>query len=90
MGSKYHILSLEQEGVGAELSFSALIVSHDGRQVVGRGRFKKTRSQQQRLPPVPHLHIPPEAGLRAFVNTDLKRRSFGGGLRVIIYNLLQR
>ena len=72
--------------MSSELNFTASIIGHDGRQVVGRSGFKKTRSQQQRLLPKPYT--PHQKPASKSLSTTLKRRSCGGGLRVVIYNLL--
>lgn len=41
--------------------------------MVGRGGFKKTRSQQQRLPPPSSLHTPRDSVHRAFVKTEREK-----------------
>ena len=48
-----HTEGSEQVSVHTELSSRALIIGYEGRQVVGRGGFKKTRSRQQREPSPP-------------------------------------
>ena len=56
----FHTESSAQVSVHTELNSRALIIGYEGRQVVGRGGFKKTRSRQQRqLPPrVPWASTP--------------------------------